>query len=227
MNFINFYGKIYPDILLTLQNKHQELEKEKQAIKFLRSRKIKEAEDIYRILISKGSKNHIVFGNLAAIYLMKGDSKQSIILLKKALKIVKGKKNISKIHANFTIPLPPKNSILLSKRLEGGVNVDMGPYAADIHRKFFNSKIIKKKILIKHNKKKLPTKFKTLALLLPTPLIAALVMTSTFSADNSLTIDARAIGVLAAGIALWKKLPFFIVVLIAAVATSLFRLLFS
>ena len=87
MNFINFYGKIYPDILLTLQNKHQELEKEKQAIKFLRSRKIKEAEDIYRILISKGSKNHIVFGNLAAIYLMKGDSKQSIILLKKSLKI--------------------------------------------------------------------------------------------------------------------------------------------
>ena len=77
------------------------------------------------------------------------------------------------------------------------------------------------------NKRKLPTKFKTLALLLPTPLIAALVMTSTFSADNSLTIDARAIGVLAAGIALWKKLPFFIVVLIAAVATSLFRLLFS
>ena len=87
MNFRNFYGKIYPDILLTLQNKKQEIEKEKQAINFLRSRKIKEAENIYRILISKGSKNHIVFGNLAAIYLMKGDSKQSIILLKKSLKI--------------------------------------------------------------------------------------------------------------------------------------------
>lgn len=76
--------------------------------------------------------------------------------IKKALKIVQGKKNISKVYANFTIPLPPKNSILLSRRLQGGVIMDMGPYGAAIHRIFFNTNILKKKILIKHNKKKLP-----------------------------------------------------------------------
>ena len=75
------------------------------------------------------------------------------------------------------------------------------------------------------NRRELPTKFKTMALLLPTPLIAALVITSTFSSDNALAFDARIIGVIAAGIALWKKLPFVFVVVIAAFATALFRLI--
>ena len=65
------------------------------------------------------------------------------------------------------------------------------------------------------NRRELPTKFKTMALLLPTPLIAALVITSTFSSDNALTFDARIIGVIAAGLALWKKLPFVFVVVFA------------
>ena len=34
--------------------------------------------------------------------------------------------------------------------------MDMGPYAAAIHRIFFNLKIIRKKISIKYNEKKLP-----------------------------------------------------------------------
>tara|TARA_B100001989_G_C24393783_1_gene390590 strand:+ start:394 stop:708 length:315 start_codon:yes stop_codon:yes gene_type:complete len=75
------------------------------------------------------------------------------------------------------------------------------------------------------NRRELPSKFKTMALLLPTPLIAALVITSTFSSDNVITIDARIVGVIAAGIALWKKLPFVFVVVIAAFATALFRLI--
>ena len=75
------------------------------------------------------------------------------------------------------------------------------------------------------NRRELPSKFKTMALLLPTPLIAALVITSTFSSDNVITIDARIVGVMAAGIALWKKLPFVFVVVIAAFATALFRLI--
>ena len=52
------------------------------------------------------------------------------------------------------------------------------------------------------NRRELPSKFKTMALLLPTPLIAALVITSTFSSDNSLTFDARSVGVIAAGFSL-------------------------
>ena len=75
------------------------------------------------------------------------------------------------------------------------------------------------------NSRELPIKFKSMALLLPTPLIAALVITSTFSSDNALAFDARIIGVIAAGIALWKKLPFVFVVVIAAFATALFRLI--
>jgi len=76
--------------------------------------------------------------------------------IKKALKILQNKKKISKIEVNFTIPLPPKNSILLSKRLEGGVVMDMGPYAAAIHRIFFNTNILKKKFSVKYDKQKLP-----------------------------------------------------------------------
>ena len=75
------------------------------------------------------------------------------------------------------------------------------------------------------NRRELPSKFKTMALLLPTPLIAALVITSTFSSDNALTFDARIVGVIAAGFALWKKLPFVFVVVFAAFATAMFRLL--
>ena len=76
--------------------------------------------------------------------------------IKKSLEIVGGKKNISKINANFTIPKPPKGSILLSKKLKGGVIMDMGPYAASLQRIFFNTKIIERKIFIKYDKKKLP-----------------------------------------------------------------------
>lgn len=76
--------------------------------------------------------------------------------IKKSLEITGGKKNISKINVNFTIPKPQKGSILLSKKLKGGVIMDMGPYAASIHRIFFNTEIIKKKFYIKLNKKKLP-----------------------------------------------------------------------
>ena len=66
------------------------------------------------------------------------------------------------------------------------------------------------------NSRQLPVKFQEIALLLPTPLIAALVVTSAFSENNELVLDARVIGLVAAAIALWKKLPFFIVVIIAA-----------
>ena len=51
--------------------------------------------------------------------------------INKSLKLLGGKKNIYKINANFTIPKPTKGSILLSKKLKGGVVMDMGPYAAN------------------------------------------------------------------------------------------------
>jgi len=63
-----------------------------------------------------------------------------------------------------------------------------------------------------------------LALLLPAPLLGALVVTSTVIDSQQWVLDARIVGVAVAGIALWRRLPFVAVVLLAAAATSLTRL---
>ncbi len=66
------------------------------------------------------------------------------------------KKNAYKfIDAKFVIPKPSKNSILLSKKLGGGVLMDMGPYISSIPRIFNLKNIVNKKIVIKKNKKNL------------------------------------------------------------------------
>ena len=75
---------------------------------------------------------------------------------KKIINLLKNKKIISSIDVNFTIPLPSNKSILMSKKLLGGVIMDMGPYAATIHRIFFDKNITYSKINIKKNKQKLP-----------------------------------------------------------------------
>ena len=41
-----------------------------------------------------------------------------------------------KIYAKFVIPKPDKKSILMSKKLQGGVLMDMGPYISSIPRLF-------------------------------------------------------------------------------------------
>ena len=60
-----------------------------------------------------------------------------------------------KIYAKFVIPKPDKKSILMSKKLQGGVLMDMGPYISSIPRLFDLKKLIKKRIKIKKNKDKL------------------------------------------------------------------------
>jgi len=59
-----------------------------------------------------------------------------------------------------------------------------------------------------------------LADLLPAALLASLVIVSGFSHQRSIAIDARAAGVLAAGVALIRRAPFVVVVLVAAAATA-------
>ena len=59
------------------------------------------------------------------------------------------------IDAKFVIPKPSKNSILLSKKLGGGVLMDMGPYISSLPRIFNLKNIIDKKVLIKKNNKNL------------------------------------------------------------------------
>lgn len=77
--------------------------------------------------------------------------------------------------------------------------------------------------LVLGGEQELPAWVDRLALLLPAPLLAALVASSTFVDDGQWTIDARAVGLLVAGLALWRKLPFVIVVALAAIATALTR----
>ena len=79
--------------------------------------------------------------------------------IKKINLLLKNKHQIKSIKVNFTIPLPPKNSLLMSKKLRGGVIMDMGPYAASIHRIFFNQNITYSKMIFKKNKDNLPTAF--------------------------------------------------------------------
>lgn len=56
-------------------------------------------------------------------------------------------------------------------------------------------------------------------------LLAALVVTNTFGLGRSLTVDARAAGLLAAVVALWLRAPVLVVVLVAAATAALVRAL--
>ena len=59
--------------------------------------------------------------------------------------------NIEQIFVNFTIPIPQKKSLLLSKKFEGGAFMDMSPYAASINRILIKENLKKKSIIIKKN----------------------------------------------------------------------------
>lgn len=58
------------------------------------------------------------------------------------------------------------------------------------------------------------------ALYLPTALLAALVAVQTLGSEKNLVFDARSIGVLVAGVALFFKAPFPVVVILAALTSA-------
>ena len=60
--------------------------------------------------------------------------------------------------------------------------------------------------------------------LLPAALFSALIIIMSISDDGSLVIDARLVGVGIGGLAVWKKMPFVLVVLIAMLSTAVIRL---
>jgi len=72
----------------------------------------------------------------------------------------------------------------------------------------------------------LPERLTAVVDLLAPALLAALVAVQTFGDGRALVIDERILGVAAAGIALWRKAPLLLVVVIAAVVTALARLAF-
>ena len=71
-------------------------------------------------------------------------------------------KGYKKINAKFIIPKPDRKSILMSKNLQGGVLMDMGPYISSIPRLFNLKRLKEKKIKIIRNKKKLIVSIKFL-----------------------------------------------------------------
>jgi len=83
------------------------------------------------------------------------------VQMKKIINIYK-KDRYKKINAKFIIPKPDKKSILLSRKLQGGVLMDMGPYISSIPRLFSLKNLQKKKIKITKNKQKLVISIKFL-----------------------------------------------------------------
>jgi branched-subunit amino acid transport protein len=72
--------------------------------------------------------------------------------------------------------------------------------------------------------RELPPRALAVVRLLAPALLAALVVTQTVAADEALVLDARLVGVGVALVALLLRAPLLLVVILAAVATALFRL---
>jgi branched-subunit amino acid transport protein len=73
--------------------------------------------------------------------------------------------------------------------------------------------------------RELPPRIASLIGLLAPALLAALVAINTFGSGQSLAVDERLLGVAAAGVAIWRKAPVLLVVVIAATVTAVARAL--
>jgi branched-subunit amino acid transport protein len=73
--------------------------------------------------------------------------------------------------------------------------------------------------------RELPAAVGKLADLMPAALLAALVAVSVVARDGEVVVDARLVGLAAAGLALARRAPFVVVVVAAAGATALVRAL--
>jgi branched-subunit amino acid transport protein len=70
----------------------------------------------------------------------------------------------------------------------------------------------------------LPVRLRGIVDLLPAALLAALAIVSTVGDGQTIVIDARLVGLLVAGTALWRRAPFVVVILLASAATAITRL---
>lgn len=59
--------------------------------------------------------------------------------------------------------------------------------------------------------------------LIPAALFAALIVVQTVAGDEALVLDARVVGVGVGAVAVWRRAPFVIVVVVAMTATALVR----
>ncbi len=71
--------------------------------------------------------------------------------------------------------------------------------------------------------RRLPPMVDRLASRTPAALLAELVVVSTIASGDEIVVDARLAGVAVAGIALWRKAPFVLVVVLAVATTAAVR----
>jgi branched-subunit amino acid transport protein len=71
----------------------------------------------------------------------------------------------------------------------------------------------------------LPVRVQRVVDLLPAALLAALALVSTVGDGQEIVIDARLVGLVVAGLALWRRAPFVVVILLASAATAITRLI--
>jgi branched-subunit amino acid transport protein len=72
----------------------------------------------------------------------------------------------------------------------------------------------------------LPLGMQHVIALLPAALLAALAIVSTVGDGSEIAVDARLVGLLVAGVALWRRLPFVVVIVVASAATAFTRMIF-
>ena len=90
------------------KNSADHSQQEQQAVALINQGKLQEAEAIYRELIAAGTRNHTIYGNLAAIYLMQSRHDKSVPLLQKALEI---KPNYPDAHNNLGVALAEQGDL--------------------------------------------------------------------------------------------------------------------
>jgi branched-subunit amino acid transport protein len=61
--------------------------------------------------------------------------------------------------------------------------------------------------------------------LIPASLLAALIAKDTFTTAQEIAIDARLVGLVVAAVAVWRRLPFVVVIVLATAATAAVRAL--
>ena len=71
--------------------------------------------------------------------------------------------------------------------------------------------------------REIPAPVRALLDLAPVPLLAALILTQTLSTAGAYAVDARLPALGVAGVLVWRRAPFLVVVLAAAVTAALLR----
>ncbi len=85
------------------------------------------------------------------------------------------------------------------------------------------SYVLKALGLVALGDRKPPARVEELLGLLPAALFGALIVVSTFATDRALVLDARAAGLAAAAIAVWRRSSVVVVVVAAAATTAAVR----